>query len=61
MASPGLRSARASKCQTTVLGGTVASAVRMIAKAELTGTIGIILPMVDHSEEILLRTLTSVG
>jgi len=39
--------------------GTVASAVRMIAKAEMTGTIGRILPMVENSEETLLGKLTS--
>jgi hypothetical protein len=39
--------------------GTVASAVRMIAKAEMTGTIGRILPTLDNSEEILIGKLTS--
>jgi hypothetical protein len=39
--------------------GTVASAVRMIAKAELTGTIDIILPMVENGEETLLGKLAS--
>jgi hypothetical protein len=33
----------------------------MIAKAELTGTIGRILPTLDNSEEILLGKLTSAG
>jgi hypothetical protein len=39
--------------------GTVASAVRMIAKAERTGTLGRILPGVDNSEKTLLGKLTS--
>jgi ParB-like nuclease domain len=39
--------------------GTVASAVRMIAKAEMTGTIGRILPMVENGEETMLGKLTS--
>jgi hypothetical protein len=39
--------------------GIVASAVRMMAKAELTGTIGKILPMVENSEETMLGNLTS--
>jgi ParB-like chromosome segregation protein Spo0J len=39
--------------------GTVASAVRMIAKAELTGTIGSILPVVENGEETMLGKLTS--
>jgi hypothetical protein len=39
--------------------GTVASAVRMLAKAEMTGTLGRILPRVDNSEETLLGKLTS--
>jgi hypothetical protein len=39
--------------------GTVASAVRIIAKAELTGGIGRILPISEHSEECLVGRLTS--
>jgi hypothetical protein len=38
---------------------TATSAVRMIAKAEMTGTIGRILPVLENSEEILLGKLTS--
>jgi hypothetical protein len=37
----------------------VASAVRLIAKAELTGTIGRILPMVDNGEETMIGNLTT--
>jgi hypothetical protein len=33
--------------------------VRIIAKAELTGTIDRILPVLDNSEEILLGNLTN--
>jgi hypothetical protein len=37
----------------------VASAVRMIAKAELTGSIGTILPISEHAEECLAGRLSS--
>jgi hypothetical protein len=37
----------------------VASAVRMIAKAEMTGQVGRILPMVENGEETMLGKLTS--
>jgi hypothetical protein len=39
--------------------GTMASAVRMLAKAELTGNLGRILPTSERSEETLLGNLTS--
>jgi hypothetical protein len=37
----------------------VASAIRIIAKAELTGGLGRILPTSPHGEEILLGNITS--
>jgi hypothetical protein len=39
--------------------GTVANAVRMIAKAEMTGSLGKILPTSPHGEDIMLGNLTS--